>query len=66
MCADHDRASGEGVGPQEYTIIKLRVLDLPGVLAPLEGKSVFLGPATLRPETMSVSPGSHACVRLSG
>jgi leucyl-tRNA synthetase len=23
VCADHDRASGEGVGPQEYTLIKL-------------------------------------------
>ena len=23
VCADHDRASGEGVGPQEYTIVKL-------------------------------------------
>ena len=52
MCADHDRASGEGVGPQEYTIIKLKVLEFPGVLAPLAGKEVFLGPATLRPETM--------------
>jgi leucyl-tRNA synthetase len=29
-CADHDRASGEGVGPQEYTLIKMRVLDLKG------------------------------------
>ncbi|CDI76286.1 leucyl-tRNA synthetase, putative [Eimeria acervulina] len=24
-CADHDRLTGEGVGPQEYTLIKLRV-----------------------------------------
>ena len=23
MCADHDRASGEGVAPQEYTVVKL-------------------------------------------
>ena len=23
VCADHDRASGEGVAPQEYTIVKL-------------------------------------------
>lgn len=23
-CADHDRATGEGVGPQEYTLIKAR------------------------------------------
>ena len=22
---DHDRASGEGIGPQEYTLIKMRV-----------------------------------------
>lgn len=29
-CADHDRASGEGVGPQEYTLIKLKVLELKG------------------------------------
>lgn len=29
-CADHDRASGEGVGPQEYTLIKMRVLELKG------------------------------------
>lgn len=28
VCADHDRASGEGVGPQEYVIIKLKVLEL--------------------------------------
>lgn len=26
-CMDHDRASGEGVGPQEYTLIKMKVLD---------------------------------------
>jgi leucyl-tRNA synthetase len=26
VCADHDRASGEGVGPQEYTIVKLLVI----------------------------------------
>ena len=35
-CADHDRASGEGVGPQEYSLIKLRALALPGRLAALE------------------------------
>lgn len=29
-CADHDRASGEGVGPQEYTLIKMKVLELKG------------------------------------
>lgn len=35
-CADHDRASGEGVGPQEYTLIKMEALELPGKLAALE------------------------------
>ncbi len=54
VCADHDRSEGEGVGPQEYTIIKLKVLEFPGALAPLADKAgkVFLAPATLRPETM--------------
>ena len=28
-CADHDRASGEGVQPQEYTLIKIRLQDIP-------------------------------------
>jgi leucyl-tRNA synthetase len=54
MCADHDRASGEGVGAQEYTLVKLRVLDpLPSALASCSaGKVVSLVAATLRPETM--------------
>lgn len=55
VCADHDRASGEGVGPQEYTIIKLRVLEPYPEGSPLQvlsGRNVFLAPATLRPETM--------------
>lgn len=52
-CADHDRASGEGVTPQEYTVVKLRVVEpLPAVLAPLAGRRIYLAPATLRPETM--------------
>lgn len=52
-CADHDRAKGEGVGPQEYTIVKLEVLEMPERLRnQFEGKKVFLAPATLRPETM--------------
>lgn len=25
-CMDHDRSTGEGVGPQEYTLIKMRLL----------------------------------------
>uniref|UniRef100_A0A914W357 leucine--tRNA ligase n=1 Tax=Plectus sambesii TaxID=2011161 RepID=A0A914W357_9BILA len=54
-CMDHDRASGEGVGPQEYTLIKLRVLKpYPAKLKSLEAdaRPVFLVAATLRPETM--------------
>ena len=54
MCADHDRASGEGVGAQEYTLVKLRILEpLPAALASCcSGKAVSLVAATLRPETM--------------
>eukprot|EP01100_Stratorugosa_tubuloviscum_P003829 TRINITY_DN1930_c0_g2_i1.p1 TRINITY_DN1930_c0_g2~~TRINITY_DN1930_c0_g2_i1.p1 ORF type:complete len:1079 (-),score=561.16 TRINITY_DN1930_c0_g2_i1:2391-5627(-) len=52
-CADHDRASGEGVMPQEYTLIKMQVVaPFPEILKPLEGRSIFLVAATLRPETM--------------
>lgn len=28
-CMDHDRSSGENVGPQEYTLIKLKVISEP-------------------------------------
>ena len=53
-CADHDRQSGEGVGPQEYTLIKLRVKDVPEKwLHAIKGdQKIFLVAATLRPETM--------------
>lgn len=51
-CMDHDRSSGEGVGPQEYTLIKMRVQELKGKLATLAPKPVFLIAATLRAETM--------------
>lgn len=58
---DHDRASGEGVGPQEYTGIKMEVLvdkvENPVIKELLnsptiKGKKVYLVAATLRPETM--------------
>ena len=57
VCADHDRASGEGVGPQEYTLVKLLVLEPYPENSPLNslklaGKKIYLAPATLRPETM--------------
>ncbi len=35
-CADHDRASGEGAKPQEYTLVKMRALALPPALSSLE------------------------------
>uniref|UniRef100_A0A8C4R6J2 leucine--tRNA ligase n=1 Tax=Eptatretus burgeri TaxID=7764 RepID=A0A8C4R6J2_EPTBU len=63
-CMDHDRMTGEGVGPQEYTLVKIRILEpFPPKLASLSGRSVFLVAATLRPETMFgqtncwISPG---------
>lgn len=51
-CMDHDRASGEGVGPQEYTLIKMKIIGnkpekLQAVKVP-----IYLVAATLRPETM--------------
>lgn len=57
-CMDHDRAEGEAVNPQEYTALKLKVLEwAPKAAETLQGKipegsNVFLVPATLRPETM--------------
>jgi len=59
-CMDHDRQSGEGVGPQEYTAIKLEVLQLAEAAKEkakiiedtLKGKRIFFVAATLRPETM--------------
>ncbi|GJR04582.1 leucine--tRNA ligase, cytoplasmic, partial [Tanacetum coccineum] len=52
-CADHDRASGEGVVPQEYTLIKMELVPpFPDKFAILQGKKVYLVAATLRPETM--------------
>jgi leucyl-tRNA synthetase len=57
-CMDHDRSEGEGVGPQDYTALKLRVKEwAPEAGAAIKGKvpegaDVFFVPATLRPETM--------------
>jgi leucyl-tRNA synthetase len=52
ICADHDRATGEGVGPQEYTLIRMELMKLPAALESLQGKKVVMLAATLRPETM--------------
>ncbi|KAH9056465.1 leucyl-tRNA synthetase [Lactarius vividus] len=56
-CMDHDRADGEGIGPQEYTGVKMQVIEWsPAAQKALEGKlggrKVHLVAATLRPETM--------------
>ena len=56
-CADHDRSCGEGLGPQEYTLIKMKLLDgdkVPEKIKKIlsENKNIFLVAATLRPETM--------------
>ncbi len=61
VCADHDRSEGEGVGPQEYVLIKLQVLPVEDqtrhakmatLMANSSDKPIYLVPATLRPETM--------------
>jgi len=62
VCADHDRSEGEGVGPQEYVLIKLQVLQpdhgqerhgkMEKLLSRVAPKPVYMVPATLRPETM--------------
>eukprot|EP01054_Gregarina_sp_Poly1_P010164 Gregarina_sp_Poly_1__10163@NODE_698_length_6704_cov_82_277535_g526_i0_p1_GENE_NODE_698_length_6704_cov_82_277535_g526_i0NODE_698_length_6704_cov_82_277535_g526_i0_p1_ORF_typecomplete_len1124_score183_98tRNAsynt_1/PF00133_22/8_1e89tRNAsynt_1g/PF09334_11/2_7e11tRNAsynt_1g/PF09334_11/69tRNAsynt_1g/PF09334_11/2_7e17tRNAsynt_1e/PF01406_19/3tRNAsynt_1e/PF01406_19/2e12Anticodon_1/PF08264_13/5_4e10tRNAsynt_1d/PF00750_19/2_2tRNAsynt_1d/PF00750_19/29tRNAsynt_1f/PF01921_18/0_22_NODE_698_length_6704_cov_82_ len=66
-CADHDRASGEAVNPQAYTLIKLRVERVPDAwlarASCLRGKQIFLTAATLRPETMY---GQTNCFVLPG
>ncbi|KAK3055745.1 2-isopropylmalate synthase, partial [Coniosporium uncinatum] len=57
-CLDHDRSSGEGVTVQEYTALKLKVVEWPeAAKSKISGKlpddaSVYFVPATLRPETM--------------
>lgn len=51
-CMDHDRASGEGVQPQEYTLVKARLQKVIPALASASNSPIFLLAATLRPETM--------------
>jgi leucyl-tRNA synthetase len=56
---DHDRQDGEGIGPQEYTGIKMEVTQWSDAAkelsAKLGGRKVYLVAATLRPETMWVA-----------
>lgn len=55
-CLDHDRSSGEGVDPKEYTVVRLELLPVPQEhclsLVQSSCKAIYLGAATLRPETM--------------
>ncbi|WAQ91731.1 hypothetical protein PtA15_15A122 [Puccinia triticina] len=55
-CMDHDRSSGERLGSQEYTCLKMKVLEwgpqADDLATKLSGKDVFFVAATLRPETM--------------
>ncbi|KAF2839539.1 leucyl-tRNA synthetase [Patellaria atrata CBS 101060] len=63
-CMDHDRSSGEGVGVQEYTALKLLVKEWPEAIQTKISNSlpgdakVYFVPATLRPETMY---GQNCC-----
>lgn len=57
---DHDRASGEGVGPQLYTAMKMAVVEWGSTASQIReilekegrGRKVVMVAATLRPETM--------------
>ncbi|XP_059208404.1 leucine--tRNA ligase, cytoplasmic [Centropristis striata] len=59
-CMDHDRQTGEGVGPQEYTLVKMKIVEPYTAKfkskvfysSAMKGKNIFLVAATLRPETM--------------
>nr|XP_061801544.1 leucine--tRNA ligase, cytoplasmic-like isoform X1 [Nerophis lumbriciformis] len=59
-CMDHDRQTGEGVGPQEYTLIKMKIVEpytskfksKVFYSSAMKGKNIYLVAATLRPETM--------------
>lgn len=61
---DHDRSSGEGVGPQEYTALKMAVVEWGTAAARVKelvgDRKVFMVAATLRPETLYVKIPSLA------
>ncbi|GFS17465.1 leucine--tRNA ligase, cytoplasmic [Elysia marginata] len=58
-CMDHDRSSGEEVGLQEFTLIKLKVQSpYPPKLAPFSNRRVYLVASSRRPETL---PGQTNC-----
>lgn len=51
-CMDHDRATGEGVGPQRMTLIKIKLTSTPDFLANVAEKKTFFLASTATPETM--------------
>ncbi|CAI6338018.1 unnamed protein product [Periconia digitata] len=56
-CLDHDRSSGEGINTQDYTAVKLKVLEwletaVKATSKIPDGSRVYFVAATLRPETM--------------
>ncbi|XP_061818551.1 leucine--tRNA ligase, cytoplasmic-like isoform X2 [Nerophis lumbriciformis] len=59
-CMDHDRQTGEGVGPQEYTLIKMKIVEPYTAKfkskvfysSAMKSRNIYLVAATLRPETM--------------
>ncbi|KAL6329134.1 hypothetical protein AAG906_007680 [Vitis piasezkii] len=63
-CADHDRASGEGVQPQEYTLIKMEVVSpYPPKLSSLRAKAAL----NLAYQNFSKVPEKPTClVELTG
>jgi leucyl-tRNA synthetase len=61
-CADHDRSEGEGVNVQEYTLIKMQIIDnFPKSIQNFTSKKIFLVAATLRPETMYGQTNCFIC-----
>jgi len=68
---DHDRQDGEGVGPQEYTALKMEVVQWSPAMkdvveSKVGGRKVFMIAATLRPETMSVRMAGSSFLALIG
>lgn len=67
-CMDHDRASGEGVAPQDYTLVKLQLQQpYPNALNDKVSKDdkIFLVCATLRPETMYATESKNYFLEFS-
>lgn len=64
-CMDHDRASGEGVGPQERTLKKVKLSNSLPVLAAVSDKPVYFLTATLEPEAIQAQTNYIAFVMVN-